>query len=98
MSHAESLIPTRGFDLGFPHGDNGNSVSPGIEDLQFIAGLLAGRCLIMLDHGGDIAFAEALRRNVFGKDDAAEEFVFHVPVGGRPQCLLIKPPKGGGEC
>ena len=81
MPHAEALILARGFDLGFPHGDDGDGVSHGIEDLQFVAGFLAGRCLIMLDHGGEIALAEAMRRNVLGKDDAAEEFVFHEEAG-----------------
>jgi hypothetical protein len=81
MPHAEALILAWSLNLGLTHGDDGDGVSHGVEDLQFVAGLLAGRCLIMLNHGGEIALAEAMRRNVLGKDDAAEEFVFHEEAG-----------------
>jgi len=81
MPHTESFILAGRFNLGLSHGDDGDGIAHGIEDFQLIAGLLAGCRLILLDHGGEIALAEALYRNVLGKNDVAEEFVFHEEAG-----------------
>ena len=77
MPHAQTLLLAGGFDLRLAHADDGDGIAHGIEDFQLIAGLLAGGRFILLDHGGEIALAEAMRRNVLGKDDVAEKFVFH---------------------
>jgi hypothetical protein len=81
MPHTEALILAGSLNLGLSHGDDGDGIAHGIEDFQLIAGLLAWSRLILLDHGGEIALAEAMYRNVLGKDDVAEEFVFHEEAG-----------------
>lgn len=82
MADAEAFLLTGGHDLGLAHTDDGDSVSHGVEDFQFIAGFLAGGGLVLLDYGGKVPPAETEGRNVLCQDDVAEEFVFHGEDGG----------------
>lgn len=83
MADAEALLLTGGLDLGLAHTDDGDGVSHGVEDFQFIAGFLAGGGLVLFDHGGGVPPAKAAGRNVLCQDDVAEEFVFHREYGKR---------------
>ena len=74
------LLPGR-FDLGFPHGDDRHGLTDGIEDFQLITGFLTGGALILLDHGGKISPAQAMRGHVLSQDDVGKEFVFHEDAG-----------------
>ena len=82
MADAEAFLLTGGLDLGLAHTDDGDGVSHGVEDFQFIAGFLAGGGLVLLDYGGKVPPAETEGRNVLCQDDVAEEFVFHGEDGG----------------
>ena len=82
VADAEAFLLTGGHDLGLAHTDDGDSVSHGVEDFQFIARFLAGGGLVLLDYGGKVPPAETEGRNVLRQDDVAEEFVLHGEDGG----------------
>ena len=48
-----------------------------VEDFQLVAWFLSFAAFVVFDDDGDIAAAEIFLRQVFGKRDAAEHFVFH---------------------
>ena len=56
----QSLSSWRGcLHLGFPYADHRDGVADGVENFQFIAGLLTGSARIPLNNGGEISPAKS---------------------------------------